>query len=111
MPAADLSSGASRERNTLREAVGADPTKPIEAETAFIIYRRVEDGRVVLTNNVNVPIQPARIATEDDMYMMMSLVSRQLDNTQVATLAAQGLMATLQIQAQQMEAQMGVPGA
>jgi hypothetical protein len=103
MPAADLSSSAARNRNVEREATTEDPTKPFEVDSAFIIYKRKEDGRIVMTNNVNVPIIPEKACNEDDIYMMLTLVLKQINNSQIAQIAAQASMVGQQLamQAQQ----------
>lgn len=105
MPAVDLSAAAARERG--RERVNGQQEQEKEPEiipvdTAFLVYRRMDTGQIVMTHDVNSPIQVRRSPNHDDVYMMMQVILKDMQAAQVAELSAMRFMQAQQQLAQQM---------
>lgn len=102
MPAVDLSAAAARARTT--QAPPAEPEEPavIPADTAFLVYRNGETGQIVMTHDINSPLQVSRTPNHDDVYMMMNVILKDMAAAQTAALTVQNILAAQQAVAQQM---------
>jgi len=96
MAVADLSSAAARSR---RPEAPAAP-EIIEADTAFLVYRRKDTGQIVLSNDLNAAVKADRQPTHNDVYMFLHVLLKDIVGEQYATMAAQMQLA-LQAQIQQ----------
>jgi siroheme synthase len=105
MPAADLSQSVARARTQAEAAAAAEENAEpeiIPAETAFLVYRNSETGQIVMTHDINAPLQCVRTPNHDDVYMMMNVILKDMAASQTAALTVQGLMQAQQQIAQQM---------
>lgn len=107
MPAADLSNSVSRARRIAESAAAAkakEETAPevIPVDTAFLCYRRQDTGQIVMTHDINTPIQVHRSPNHDDVYMMMQVILKDMTAAQIAALASEGVMLRQQAMVQSM---------
>jgi hypothetical protein len=106
MPAVDLSAAAARQRangngQPPQPEPDAEP-EVIPVDTAFLVYRRIDNGQIVMTHDINVAIQPQRGPNHDDVYMMMQVIIKDMLAAQIAGLSVQGQLQAQQQMAQQM---------
>lgn len=102
MPAVDLSGAAARARQ--QATAPAEDAEPeiIPAETAFLVYRRGDTGQVVMTHDINAPLQVQRSPNHDDVYMLMNVILKDMAAAQTAALTVQNILTAQQQMAQQM---------
>lgn len=104
MPAVDMSPEAIRARRNGQQAKPEADKEPevIPTDTAFLVYRRVDNGQIVMTHDINTPIQVRRSPNHDDVYMMMQVIIKDMMAAQIAALSVQGNLQAQQQMAQQM---------
>ena len=76
--------------------------EPLAVDTAFLVYRRIDNGQIVMTHDINTPIKVHRSPNHDDVYMMMSVILKDMMAAQTAALTVQGNMNAQQQMAQQL---------
>lgn len=104
MPAVDLSGAAARDRANQNGKPKEESAEPeiIPVDTAFLVYRRADNGQIVMTHDINTAVQPARSPNHDDVYMMMQVILKDMLAAQIAALSVQGNLQAQQQMAQQM---------
>jgi hypothetical protein len=103
VPAVDLSGNAARARAAAEAAAArADEPEVIPAETAFLVYRRADNGQIVMTHDVNAALKVSRSPNHDDVYMMMQVIIKDMVAHQVAGLTVQSTLSAQQQIAKQM---------
>ena len=104
MGAVDMSAEAIRARRNGQHAKPEADKEPevIPADTAFLCYRRIDNGQIVMTHDINAPIQVRRTPNHDDVYMMMQVIIKDMQAAQIAALTVQGNLQAQQQMAQQM---------
>lgn len=92
LDAPDLSQSASRLREAAERAAqeqAGKPPEPVEATTAYIVYTRKDNGQIVLTHDINVPLTVDRPPTHDEVYGSMNIVLKDIVGQQYAGMTAQ----------------------
>ena len=102
MPAADLGDAAARARRAVPAPKADEEPEIIPVDTAFLVYRRADTGQIVMTHDINAPVQTARSPNHDDVYMMMQVILKDMFAAQIAALSVQGNLQAQQALAQQM---------
>jgi hypothetical protein len=90
-----------RKMNGGQKAEDKEP-EIIPVDTAFLVYRRVDNGQIVMTHDINAAVAPRRSPNHDDVYMMMQVIIKDMMAAQIAALSVQGNMQAQQQMAQSM---------
>ena len=106
MPAAELGAAAAQQRT----APPAPAPEVVEADTAFLVFRKADTGEIVMTHDINAPITVNRPPTFDDVYGMMQIVIKDIVANQTATLAARANFEMNQQVARQLQMMGGQDG-
>lgn len=100
----DLSDSAIKARQA-QEALAnqeAEPAGPEAVDYAFLIYAK-PDGQLVLTNDINVAIQPERAPTHDEVFSAFAIMQKDMLIQQTAATSAQAVLQMQQAMMQQIQ--------
>jgi hypothetical protein len=98
MPVADLSASATRQRKT-------EAPEAIQAEYAYMVYVRKDNGQVVITPDLNVPVSMERPPTTDEIFMTTQVIIKDIVGQQYAAMTAQAQLQLNTYMAQQASVQ------